>query len=67
MDTEQPGFYVKPLDTKVVQMLVDANFISLEIQYIDGTKIEANANKYTFICLAPLLPITIYEKRVTKS
>ena len=48
-------------------MLVDANFISLEIQYIDGTKIEANANKYTFVCLAPLLPITIYEKRVTKS
>ncbi len=30
-------------------MLVDANFISLEIQYIDGTKIEANANKYTFV------------------
>lgn len=35
--------------TQVVQMLVDAKFISLEVQYIDGTKIEANANKYTFV------------------
>ena len=30
-------------------MLVDAKFVSLEVQYIDGTKIEANANKYTFV------------------
>ena len=30
-------------------MLVEAKFISLEVQYIDGTKIEANANKYTFV------------------
>ena len=35
--------------TQVVQMLVDARFVSLEVQYIDGTKIEANANKYTFV------------------
>ena len=35
--------------TQVVQMLVDAKFVSLEVQYIDGTKIEANANKYTFV------------------
>lgn len=30
-------------------MLVEAKFISLEVQYIDSTKIEANANKYTFV------------------
>jgi transposase len=30
-------------------MLVDAKFVSLEVQYIDGTKIEANASKYTFV------------------
>ena len=24
-------------------------FVSLEVQYIDGTKIEANANRYTFV------------------
>ena len=35
--------------TQVVQMLVDAKFVSLEVQYIDGTKIEANTNKYTFV------------------
>ena len=35
--------------TQIVQMLVDKKFISLEVQYIDGTKIEANANKYTFV------------------
>ena len=35
--------------TQVVHMLVDAKFVSLEVQYIDGTKIEANANKYTFV------------------
>ena len=30
-------------------MLVDAKFVRLEVQYIDGTKIEANANKYTYV------------------
>ena len=35
--------------TQVVQMLVDAKLVSLEVQYIDGTKIEANANTYTFV------------------
>ncbi len=35
--------------TQVVRMLVDAKFVSLEVKYIDGTKIEANANKYTFV------------------
>ena len=35
--------------TQVVKMLVNAKLISLDVQYIDGTKIEANANKYTFV------------------
>jgi len=41
--------YIDEIFTQVVQMLVDAKFVSLEVQYIDGTKIEANANKYTFV------------------
>ena len=41
--------FIDNIFTQVVQMLVDAKFISLEVQYIDGTKIEANANKYTFV------------------
>lgn len=41
--------FIDDIFTQVVQMLVDAKFISLEVQYVDGTKIEANANKYTFV------------------
>ena len=40
---------VDDLFTQVVRMLVDQKIISLEVQYVDGTKIEANANKYTFV------------------
>ena len=40
---------VDNLFTQVVEMLVDGKFVSLDVQYIDGTKIEANANKYTFV------------------
>ena len=35
--------------TQVVQMLVDGKFVTLDVQYVDGTKIEASANKYTFV------------------
>ena len=40
---------VDDLFTQVVRMLVDQKIISLEVQYVDGTKIEANANRYTFV------------------
>ncbi len=40
---------IDDLFTQVVQMLVEGKFISLEVQYIDGTKIESRANKYTFV------------------
>lgn len=40
---------VDDIFTQVVQMLVDGKFVSLDVQYIDGTKIEAAANKYTFV------------------
>ena len=40
---------VDDIFTQVVQMLVDGKFVSLEVQYVDGTKIEASANKYTFV------------------
>ena len=35
--------------TKVVELLSDEGFVSLNVQYIDGTKIESVANKYTFV------------------
>ena len=33
--------------TQLVLVLADKGFISLEVEYIDGTKIESKANKYT--------------------
>ena len=35
--------------TKVVELLHEEGFVSLKVQYIDGTKIESVANKYTFV------------------
>ena len=35
--------------TKVVELLNDEGLVSLNVQYIDGTKIESLANKYTFV------------------
>jgi transposase len=34
---------------QVVQLLAKEGFLSIEDVYTDGTKIEANANKYTFV------------------
>ncbi|MEZ4951401.1 MAG: IS1182 family transposase [Saprospiraceae bacterium] len=34
---------------EVVKLLKDLDCISLEVQYIDGTKIEATSNRYTFV------------------
>ena len=35
--------------TQVVLLLSSKGFISLNVEYIDGTKIESKANKYTFL------------------
>jgi len=35
--------------TAVLQFLVDTNYVKLEHYFVDGTKIEANANRYTFV------------------
>lgn len=35
--------------TQVVQLLHEEGFVSLKVQYVDGTKIESAANKYTFV------------------
>jgi len=41
--------HINTLFTQVVLMLVDLGYISLDVQYIDGTKIESSANRYTFV------------------
>jgi len=35
--------------TQVVLMLVDMGYLSLDVIYVDGTKIESRANRYTFV------------------
>ncbi|MCQ2182729.1 MAG: IS1182 family transposase [Bacteroidales bacterium] len=35
--------------TQIVLLLHDEGLVSLKVQYIDGTKIESVANKYTFV------------------
>ena len=37
------------LFAEVVRLLQELNYVSLDVQYIDGTKIEAAANKYSFV------------------
>jgi len=40
---------IKELFSQVVLLLAEAGMISLREVYTDGTKIEANANKYSFV------------------
>ena len=35
--------------TLLVIMLAEKGFITLDVEYIDGTKIESKANRYTFV------------------
>ena len=41
--------YLKDIFKQIVIMLSDNGVINLKQIYVDGTKIEANANKYTFV------------------
>jgi transposase len=40
---------VNSLFVQVVKILVETGQVSLDVQYVDGTKIESSANKYTFV------------------
>lgn len=40
---------INNLFTQLVLLLAQRGFISLDVAYIDGTKIESKANKYTFV------------------
>ncbi|MEL7220133.1 MAG: IS1182 family transposase [Bacteroidota bacterium] len=41
--------HIHQLFGEVVKLLVELGYVSLDIQYIDGTKIEATSNRYTFV------------------
>jgi transposase len=40
---------LKQVFKQIVLLLAEAGLVDLKEQYIDGTKIEANANRYTFV------------------
>ena len=40
---------INDIFTQVVTMLVEMGYLSLDIAYIDGTKLESRANRYTFV------------------
>jgi transposase len=40
---------LKNIFAQVVQLLVDEGLLDIKELYVDGTKIEANANRYTFV------------------
>ena len=43
------GGRLEDVFTKVVELLNEEGLVSLNVQYVDGTKIESVANKYTFV------------------
>ena len=40
---------INNLFTQLVLLLAQRGFLTLDVAYIDGTKIESKANKYTFV------------------
>jgi transposase len=41
--------HIHSIFSKVVMMLVELGYVSLDVQYVDGTKIESASNRYTFV------------------
>lgn len=41
--------HIKALFTEIVLLLNKLGYISLDVQYIDGTKLESASNRYTFV------------------
>ena len=47
--SERLNGVLKEIFSQVVMLLVDSGVISMNEVFLDGTKIEANANRYTFV------------------
>jgi transposase len=41
--------FINQVFTQIVLLLVEMGYLSLEVIYVDGTKIESRANRYTFV------------------
>ena len=55
--------HFKKIFNQVVVLLAEQGYLSLKDIYVDGTKIEANANRYTFVWAKS---ITTSRKRIEK-
>lgn len=40
---------IQSLFAELVRLMAELGYVSLDVQYIDGTKIEASSNKYSFV------------------
>lgn len=40
---------INKIFTQLVLLLAERGYVSLDVEYVDGTKIESKANKYTFV------------------
>lgn len=40
---------IEPVFTSILQLLIEGGYVKLENYFLDGTKIEANANRYSFV------------------
>ena len=47
---------LKTIFATIVKFLVSEGFVSLDVACTDGTKMEANANRYTFSGASPYIP-----------
>lgn len=47
---------LKTVFATIVKFLVAEGFVSLDVACTDGTKMEANANRYTFVWASPSTP-----------
>ena len=41
--------HIKSLFSAIVLLLQESGYVSLDVQYIDGTKVESASNRYTFV------------------
>ena len=48
---------LKTVFATIVKFLVAEGFVSLDVAFTDGTKMEANANRYTLSGASPYIPV----------
>lgn len=41
--------HINQVFAQVVKLLEELDYVSLNVQYVDGTKIEAKSNRYSFV------------------